>query len=99
MLVCFYDQDLNTKKWICNITNENMAFESETAFNPDDPGYLTIGPDNFCCRFLLSKWLITPFRYTQGSSAKWTITKLYGKDLNLVLGTDSGEYKMFLKKQ
>jgi hypothetical protein len=40
-------------------------------------------------------WFVSPFRYKPATTANWTITKLYGVDFNIVLPTDSGEYKIF----
>ena len=39
---------------------------------------------------------ITPFKYVKGSSAKWSVTKLYDNDLHLKMITDTGEYKISL---
>lgn len=45
---------------------------------------------------LFNKVYITPFKYVKGSSAKWSVTKLYENDLHLKMITDTGEYKISL---
>lgn len=47
---------------------------------------------------LFNKVFITPFKSVQNSTAKWEVTKLYGKDLHLQLVTDTGEYKIVFNK-
>lgn len=94
-----YAQDPDTKVWEFSVINQYFInFESESAFDTDDPDYIKLYNDNVCCRFLLSKWFITPFKYIPNASTKWRITKLYNSELNLILQTDTGDYKMFLKK-
>lgn len=93
-----YDVDSDTKQWFFIISNQYISFKSETAFNVEDPYYITIYSQTNCCRYYLSKWFITPFKYVPNTTVKWSITKLYGNELNLVLKTDSGDYKIFLKK-
>jgi hypothetical protein len=91
-----YDQNSNSKKWILTITSEVMSHTYENAF--EEPDQILIDNDNYCCKFLLTKWFITPFKYVPNASTKWTITKLYNKELNLITKTDTGEFKMFFKK-
>jgi hypothetical protein len=57
--------------------------------------FMTVGPAN---EKVFTGWFVTPFRYTQNGQTKWTITKLFESDLNIILPTDSGEYKIFLRK-
>ena len=86
--------------WRFTIYNNFFQFDGDgtNAFNPDEPYDITIfGSANP----LLCKWFITPFRYNVNQTnlrTKWTITKLYGNELNIVLSTDSGNYKIFMKK-
>lgn len=47
---------------------------------------------------LFSYWFISPFHYNPKGKASWRITKLYKNNLNLVLKTDSGDYKMYFDK-
>lgn len=95
-----YDYWDNIKTWRFTIYNGFFQFDGDgtNAFNPDQPYDITIfGSANS----LLCKWFITPFGYDINQTAlstRWTITKLYGNDLNLLLQTDSGDYKIFLKK-
>ena len=63
---------------------------------------LRFTPDNNClCGLqdsLFSYWFIAPFKYNHSLTTDWTITKLYKNDCNVVLQTDSGEFKIFLNK-
>lgn len=93
-----YNQNLDSKEWSFNLQTNKTSQSSQTAFNPDDPVHFVMDNDNECCKYLKSKWFITPFRYIKGASTKWTITKLYDKKMNLVLQTDSGNYKIFFSK-
>ena len=95
-----YDKDLNSVKevWSFRMTAKYFDIVNKTAFNPDEPYYITIiGAGNL----YVASWFITPFFYDNNNyqaTAKWKITKLFDKELNLVLETDSGDYKILLKK-
>lgn len=93
-----YDFETNYEKWLFRMDTKYFHFLSENAFDSDSPYSITI---NGSANSYLAKWFITPFKYNPKDStgqASWTITKLYGNDLNLVLGTDSGDFRLFLKK-
>jgi len=47
---------------------------------------------------LFKEWLITPFHFTNQSEASWRVTKLFDNSLNIVLETDTGDFKMFFTK-
>lgn len=93
-----YDYSPSYSQWLFYVYSKYYNFQSETAFDIDNPYYITIyGSANS----YLAKWFITPFKYNPKDStgqARWTITKLYEGELNLVLGTDSGDFRLFLKR-
>ena len=97
-----YVEDFNsvpaTDLWRFRMTATYFDIVNKTAFNPDEPYYITIiGAGNF----FVASWFITPYFYDNNNyqaTAKWKITKLFDKELNLVLETDSGDYKMLIKK-
>lgn len=95
----YYDYSLDYKQWRFTVSNKYFQFDGDQAFNPNEPYDITFyGSANpYLC-----KWFITPFRYNINQAnlrTRWSITKLYKNDLNLLLHTDSGDYKIFLIKQ
>jgi len=79
----------STKKYFYTIMNE---------FN--DELYLSFGPFSNVPDCSYIKCFITPLNCSGiNKETKWCISKLYDKDLNLTLKTDTGEFKMFLKKR
>jgi hypothetical protein len=90
-----YDKNPDTQQWFLIIDAANSKETKIDAF--EEPDQLSIGPDNHT-EYGLCKWFVTPFKFTKDKSVQWTITKLYDKDLNLILKTDTGEYKLFMQK-
>ncbi|MBI2721553.1 MAG: hypothetical protein HYX39_05210 [Bacteroidetes bacterium] len=82
------------RRWDFSLRTDNYGFFYSTeGFKDNTYIYLSGSNDT-----IANKWFYTPFKYIKGSSVYWTITKLYDKDCNLILDTDSGQYKMFLNK-
>jgi hypothetical protein len=86
MIISSYDG--TTKKYSYSLIN---SF--------DDESHLTFGPFSNTANCSYIKCFITPLKCTNTSkTTDWTITKLYGNDLHLILQTDTGEFKIFYKK-
>jgi hypothetical protein len=85
------------KAWYTRIYSPNkVLFQSYDFFNNDSQFYFSYAGiyDSLCC-----KWFITPFKFIRNEDAYWKVTKLYENDLNIVLNTDSGQYKIFFNKR
>lgn len=91
-----YQYNNDYKTWNFAIRTDNHGFYSSSDTFRENT-YIYLFPKEYDT--LTNKWFYTPFKYIPGSEAKWTITKLYDKDCNLILDTDSGQYKIFLKKR
>ncbi|MBK9286053.1 MAG: hypothetical protein IPM51_17290 [Sphingobacteriaceae bacterium] len=84
-------------RWSTSISSNNKSLYSyHDIFSDDYTFFIQYSGtnDSICC-----KWFITPFRYVRYVDSYWRITKLYDKDLNIVLDTDTGQFKIFFKKQ
>lgn len=87
-----YLQD--SKNWHLLLTGGTYLYQDDNkAFS--DFHYLVFGS---CSDTIFNKWLISPFHFLQNTATSWSVTELYNKDLHLILSTDSGEYKIFWKK-
>jgi hypothetical protein len=97
VLFRFYQEEETSGPLTLHITGAGIGEILPSAFtNPDK---IRIWNDTKYPDFTLTKWFLTPFKYKANAEATWTITKLYGADLNMVQQTDTGEYKVFFKKQ
>ncbi len=68
-------------------------FQTYTSLNAfDNFLYIQLNPFRDT---VFNKLFITPLKYIPNSSARWTVTKLYGNELRLTLQQDAYEYKIF----
>ncbi|MBK9283667.1 MAG: hypothetical protein IPM51_05035 [Sphingobacteriaceae bacterium] len=83
------------KQWYTYIYVSNkLLYHSYDLFNDDTQFYFD---PNRVYDSLCNKWFFTPFRLVKNVGSNWKVFKLYENDLNIVLNTDTGEYKIFLK--
>ncbi|HRH09913.1 MAG TPA: hypothetical protein PLU73_00285 [Bacteroidia bacterium] len=95
--VTFHFSQTRTKQWDFEIGTGRMIIFNENKALINDT-YVLLSSTGINDP-LAVMWFISPFKFsTHPIDSYWYITKLYKNDLHIKLGTDSGEYKIYLNK-